>query len=245
MRPPLVNQQSYRRNHPISILTRLRIWGGGIYEEDDFYDACDELGILVWQDFAFACASYPAYPSFLKQIEEEARYNIQRLRTRPSLVIWAGNNEDYQIQQRYNLDYDYEGDKDPQSWLKGTFPARYIYEYQLPNLVEEEDPGAVYHPSSPWGDGKNTADPTVGDIHQWNGINPTFPLVFDSNGLDYSLARLDAKISRVIYHGRPVCERVRHGSIPTPVDDQVCHHRPETTVSRLHGHGLSQPSDRP
>jgi beta-mannosidase len=155
-------------------LTCIRIWGGGIYEEDDFYDACDELGILVWQDFAFACASYPTYPSFLQQIEVEARHNVRRLRTRPSLAIWAGNNEDYQIQERYNLDYDYDGDKDPESWLKGSFPARYIYEYQLPKLVKEEDPGAVYHPSSPWGDGKKTFDPTVGDIHQWNG-KPRLP----------------------------------------------------------------------
>lgn len=130
---------------------------------------CDELGILVWQDFCFACASYPTYPSFLKQVEHEARYNVRRLRCHPSLTIWAGNNEDYQIQEQHHLDYDYDGDKDPQSWLKSSFPARYIYEYLLPKVVEEEDPGAVYHPSSPWGDGKKTSDPTVGDIHQWNG----------------------------------------------------------------------------
>lgn len=155
----------------VSDLTPHRIWGGGIYEEDVFFDICDELGILVWQDFAFACASYPTYPSFLEQIEQEARYNVRRLRSHPSLAIWAGNNEDYQIQERYDLDYDYEGDKDPQSWLKGSFPARYIYEHQLPTIVQEEDPGALYHPSSPWGDGKKSFDPTVGDIHQWNGTS--------------------------------------------------------------------------
>jgi beta-mannosidase len=145
-----------------------RVWGGGIYEHDAFYDICDELGILVWQDFCMACASYPTYKGFLKEIEKEARYQLQRLRNHPSLVIWAGNNEDYQIQERYNLDYDYDGDKDPESWLKGTFPARYIYEYLLPKVVKEEIPGAAYHPSSPWGDGKKSFDPTVGDIHQWN-----------------------------------------------------------------------------
>ncbi|KIW97477.1 uncharacterized protein Z519_01061 [Cladophialophora bantiana CBS 173.52] len=145
-----------------------RIWGGGIYEDDSFYNACDSLGILVWQDFCFACASYPTYPSFLSQVEQEARFNVRRLRSHPSLAIWAGNNEDYQIQEKHNLEYDYEGDKDPQSWLKTSFPARYIYEYLLPKVVQEESPGAVYHPSSPWGDGKKTWDPTVGDIHQWN-----------------------------------------------------------------------------
>lgn len=146
----------------------IRVWGGGIYEDDVFFDACDEMGILAFQDFCMACQSSPTYPSFLKQLEDEARYNIHRLRNHPSLVIWAGNNEDYQIQEKYQLDYRYETDKDPESWLKSSFPARYIYEYFLPKIVAEEDPTAIYHPSSPWGDGKPTADPTVGDIHQWN-----------------------------------------------------------------------------
>lgn len=71
------------------------------------------------------------------------------------------------MQEKFNLDYDYEGDKDPESWLKSSFPARYIYEYHLPKIVEEESPGAIYHPGSPWGDGKTTSDQTVGDTHQW------------------------------------------------------------------------------
>ncbi|KAI0019453.1 family 2 glycosyl hydrolase [Xylariomycetidae sp. FL0641] len=145
----------------------IRIWGGGIYENDALFDACDELGVLVWHDFAFACASYPTYPSFLQSVEEEARQSVRRLRSHPCLVIWAGNNEDYQVQERYKLEYDYS-DKDPESWLKTSFPARYTYEHLLPKIVAEEDPVAIYHPSSPWGDGKPTADPTVGDIHQWN-----------------------------------------------------------------------------
>ncbi|OTA03211.1 GH2 beta-mannosidase [Trichoderma parareesei] len=145
----------------------LRVWGGGVYEEDALIEACDELGILVFHDFQFACASYPAYPSYLENLEVEARQQIRRLRTHPSVIIWAGNNEDYQVQERYKLDYDFEN-KNPDSWLKSSFPARYIYEHFLPKLIEEEDPGKIYHPSSPWGDGKPTADPTVGDIHQWN-----------------------------------------------------------------------------
>ncbi|GAP92348.1 putative glycosyl hydrolase family 2 [Rosellinia necatrix] len=145
----------------------IRVWGGGIYEHDAFFDACDELGVMVWQDFAFACASYPTYKSFLDSVEKEARQNIRRLRSHPSLIIWAGSNEDYQVQERYGLEYNYE-DKDPQSWLKSTFPARYTYEYLLPKILSEEDRFAIYHPTSPWGDGKNTADPTVGDKHQWD-----------------------------------------------------------------------------
>ncbi|KAH7070031.1 glycoside hydrolase superfamily [Paraphoma chrysanthemicola] len=150
--------------------TMLRVWGGGIYESDAFFEAADELGILVWQDFAFACANYPAYPNYLKSVEKEARQNVRRLRHHPSLVIWAGNNEDYQIVERYGLKYDVD-DHDPQSWLKTDFPARYIYEHLLPKIVDEESFGTPYHPSSPFGDGKSTTlkvDPTVGDVHQWN-----------------------------------------------------------------------------
>ncbi|KAL2815174.1 glycoside hydrolase superfamily [Aspergillus granulosus] len=146
----------------------IRIWGGGVFEPEVFYETCDALGILVWQDFLFACASYPTYPEYLKSVEQEARANVKLLRHHPSIVIYAGNNEDYQIQQTYNLTYDYDTDKDPNSWLKSSFPARYIYEYLLPKLVEEECPGLPYHPSSPWGGGKHTTDPTIGDIHQWD-----------------------------------------------------------------------------
>jgi beta-mannosidase len=150
--------------------TMLRVWGGGIYEADAFYEAADELGILIWQDFAFACANYPAYPEYLESVEKEARQNVRRLRHHPSLVIWAGNNEDYQIMERYGLEYNVE-DEDPQSWLKTNFPARYIYEHLLPKIVDEESSATPYHPSSPFGNGKSTTlkvDPSVGDVHQWN-----------------------------------------------------------------------------
>ncbi|KXJ88717.1 glycoside hydrolase superfamily [Microdochium bolleyi] len=145
----------------------VRIWGGGIYEDDALFEACDSLGLLVWHDFAFVCGNYPVFPAFLANIEAEARQNIRRLRCHPSVVIWAGNNEDYQVQERYKLDYVFE-DKDPESWKRSSFPARYIYEDLLPRILKEEDPQATYHPGSPWGDGKHTTDPTVGDIHQWN-----------------------------------------------------------------------------
>jgi beta-mannosidase len=145
------------------------IWGGGIYEEDAFYDACDELGILVWQDFMFACGSYPAFPSFLESVEAEVKCNVRRLRHHPSLIMLAGGNENYYIQEICGLTYNYDGDKDPQSWLKSTFPSRYIYEYLLPKVMQEEAPSLIYHPDSPWGDGKRILDSSVGDIHQWEG----------------------------------------------------------------------------
>ncbi|KAL1848503.1 hypothetical protein Daus18300_013604 [Diaporthe australafricana] len=149
--------------------TMVRVWGGGIYEHDSFFDACDELGLLVWHDFQFACGNYPTYNSFLNSVEAETRHNIRRLRDHPSLIIWAGNNEDYEtVQERYKLDFNPD-DKDPESWLKSSFPARYIYESLLPKTLEEEHPGMIYLPSSPWsGNGESVKDRTVGDAHEWN-----------------------------------------------------------------------------
>ncbi|KAI0397440.1 beta-mannosidase [Xylariaceae sp. FL0594] len=144
----------------------IRVWGGGIYEEQAFYDACDELGVLVWQDFMFGCGNYPAWPDLLASIKREAEENVKLLRHHPSIVIWAGNNEDYQYAESVSLEWD-QKNTDAESWLKTDFPARYIYEKILPDACRELCPGVYYHPGSPWG-GVDTRDPTVGDIHQWN-----------------------------------------------------------------------------
>lgn len=144
----------------------IRVWGGGIYEEQAFYDACDELGILVWQDFMFGCGNYPAWPELLASIKREAEENVKRLRHHPSIVIFAGNNEDYAYAESVNLTWD-KDNHDAESWLKTDFPARYIYEKILPEVCKALVPGTHYHPGSPWG-GESTADATVGDIHQWN-----------------------------------------------------------------------------
>ncbi|KAK0735073.1 glycoside hydrolase superfamily [Lasiosphaeria miniovina] len=145
----------------------IRVWGGGIYEEQAFYDACDEHGVLVWQDFMFGCGNYPAWPALLQSVDREARANVRLLRHHPSVVIWAGNNEDYQYQESEGLTYDF-ANKDAESWLRTDFPARYIYEKVLADACAELVPHTPYHPGSPWGAGRDTHDATVGDIHQWN-----------------------------------------------------------------------------
>ena len=149
----------------------LRIWGGGIYENDAFYDACDELGVLVWQDFAFACGNYPANPDFLDLVKQEAIANVTRLRHHPSIVLWAGNNEDYQYAESEGLEYD-PSDQNHEKWLESEFPARYIYEKILADVTAELIPETYYHFGSPYG-GESTIDPTVGDIHQWNVYHGT------------------------------------------------------------------------
>lgn len=144
----------------------LRVWGGGVYEQPAFYDACDEMGMLVWQDFMFACGNYPADKNFLDLVRREAIANIKILRHHPSIVLLAGNNEDYQYCETENLEYDPQ-DHDPESWLRSTFPARYIYEKILAEAASSLVPDMYYHFGSPYG-GKSSGDPTVGDIHQWN-----------------------------------------------------------------------------
>ncbi|KAI0068656.1 glycoside hydrolase family 2 protein [Artomyces pyxidatus] len=144
----------------------IRVWGGGIYEQDVFYEICDELGIMVWQDFAFGCGQYPAYDSFLKNITVEAEQNVKRLRHHPSIVIFTGNNEDYQVAESLKLELDY--DDETSDFRKTNFPARYIYERVLPSIVEKHS-DIHYHRSSPYsGHGKPTTDKQYGDLHQWN-----------------------------------------------------------------------------
>lgn len=167
---PRIEPSKYRALLKLALAgnhSMIRVWGGGIYEEDVFYDSCDELGILVWQDFLFACGNYPANDEFLDLIKREATANVKRLRHHPCIVLWAGNNEDYQYRETENLDYDPQ-DQNPENWLKSNFPARYIYEKILVDVTQELVPNTYYHFGSPFG-GKSTRDPTVGDIHQWNG----------------------------------------------------------------------------
>ncbi|WWC85605.1 uncharacterized protein L201_000469 [Kwoniella dendrophila CBS 6074] len=129
----------------------LRVWGGGVYEAEELYNACDERGILVWQDFMFGCGL------------QEAEQAVIRLRDHPSVVIFAGNNEDYALAESIGvMDYnDNSGD-----YMKSKFPARHIYEILLPEVVNRLST-IFYHRSSPYG-GKDSGDKTVGDIHQWN-----------------------------------------------------------------------------
>ncbi|GAA5879984.1 hypothetical protein JCM8547_004832 [Rhodosporidiobolus lusitaniae] len=143
----------------------VRVWGGGIYEQDFFYEFCDELGILVWQDFQFACGAYPAQvEDFTRNVKLEVEGVVKRLRDHPSLAVFAGNNEDYQIAEQMKLQYD-PNDQDG-DWLETNFPARELYERIFPSIVHSLS-DMFYWPGSPWG-GNATTDTTEGDLHCWN-----------------------------------------------------------------------------
>src|SRR5271154_6439068 len=105
----------------------LRIWGGGIYESDTLYESANKLGILIWQDFLFACGQYPCHVEFRKNVETEAIVQVKRLRKFGCVVCFVGNNEDYQVAESARLEWDSKVE-DPEKWLETNFPARYLYE---------------------------------------------------------------------------------------------------------------------
>ncbi|GII04595.1 glycoside hydrolase family 2 protein [Planobispora takensis] len=141
----------------------LRVWGGGLYESEDFYDLADELGLLVWQDFPFACAAYPEEEPLRSEVEAEARENVARLAHRPSLVLWCGNNEN--IEGR--ADWGWQEELAGRSWGAG-----YYYDL-LPSIVAELDPTRPYWPGSPYSGAPDLPpnDPARGTIHIWDVWN--------------------------------------------------------------------------
>ncbi|MGH3338568.1 MAG: glycoside hydrolase family 2 protein, partial [Propionibacteriaceae bacterium] len=144
----------------------LRVWGGGIFESDDFYRACDERGLLVWQDFLLACAAYPEESPLWEEIEAEARENVVRLMPYPSLVLFNGGNENLWGQADWNWKERLEG---------RTWGARYAYEL-FRTIVGELDPTRPYCENSPYSPGAEREsahpnDPDHGTHHQWEVWN--------------------------------------------------------------------------
>jgi beta-mannosidase len=142
----------------------IRIWGGGIYESDHFYDLCDELGIIVWQDFLFACAAYPETPAMFAEVEEEAHQAITRLSTHASLVMWCGGNECIEGFQHW-------GWKEP---LAGKAWGSTFYMDTLPTALTMFDGSRPYIPSSPFSTLKeDVKDFSSGTNHIWDVWNET------------------------------------------------------------------------
>ncbi|MDW8345247.1 MAG: glycoside hydrolase family 2 protein, partial [Verrucomicrobiae bacterium] len=137
----------------------LRVWGGGQYESDDFYELCDLKGILVWQEFIFACHKYPVvHKEFLDDVVKEATWNIRRLASHPSLIVWCGNNE-----MEWGA-WDWGFDQGAM-----TYPDYALFHLTLPRLLREEDPTRFYWPSSPYSlDGEHPNADHTGDQHPWS-----------------------------------------------------------------------------
>ena len=161
--PTRITKDKYRflvKSAHDSNMNMLRVWGGGIYESDEFYELCDEMGIMVWQDFMFACSMYPGNQEFLDSVRAEAIDNVKRLRNHPSIVLWAGNNEVETAWMNWG-------------WRQ-SLPASLWDDYKkiflgvLQEVTAQFDPTRPYWPSSPHGGLADDPDSLrSGDNHFW------------------------------------------------------------------------------
>lgn len=142
----------------------VRVWGGGIYENDEFYRQADERGIVVWQDFIFGCVPYPSDDTFLQNVDKEVVYNIKRLRNHASLAFWCGNNEVEEGLKFWGWDKDYSSEI-MEAWFEGYEKT---FRQFIPDLVETHDGTRSYIHSSPyipnWGKPETFA---MSDVHDW------------------------------------------------------------------------------
>ncbi|NML67880.1 glycoside hydrolase family 2 protein [Hymenobacter sp. RP-2-7] len=153
-------------------MNMVRVWGGGIYENQYFYDTCDEMGLLVWQDFLFACSFYPGNPEFTDNVRQELTYQVRRLRDHPSIAIWVGNNENEVAWQQWGVP-EKMGSHKLEVW------SNYLTLYRdlIPTVLHENDPSRPYWSSSPSSDFEDIAgSQTTGDMHYWDVWGSTAPI---------------------------------------------------------------------
>ena len=166
--PSTITRERYEKlisDATLSNMNMLRVWGGGVYESDEFYDLCDKYGILVWQDFMFACNFYPGDSAFVNNVEQEATQQIIRLRNHPSIALWCGNNEVEEAWWNwgYQKALNYSSKDSLEIW------SNYVGLFQdiLPSLVEKYSNGTSYISTSPkigWGHKEALLS---GDMHYW------------------------------------------------------------------------------
>jgi len=201
-------------------MNMLRLWGGGIYEHDVFYNLCDQLGILIWHDFMFACAPYPETPEFAAEVTAEAEYQVRRLRNHPSLALWCGNNENQWIHDQRCWD-------DPHNVVPGAL----YYDKILPVAVSRWDGVTPYWPGSPYG-GDDYNSQQDGDVHDWNvwfgmsprrfGEQPQGANTPESVSYKRYAEDMGRFISEFGMHASPVAETLRRVIPP----DQLFNHSP-------------------
>mgnify|MGYP006274038049 CR=1 FL=1 len=156
-------------------MNMLRVWGGGIYEDDRFYQLANQYGILIWQDFMFACTLYPGEEDFLASVREEAIDNIKRLKQHPSLALWCGNNEIAVGRDYWGWPEDYGYTAEQYAGMREEY-AR-LFETLLPQLVKEYDPTLDYVSTSPLYDYSQVEHYQDGDVHYWGVWHEEEPFV--------------------------------------------------------------------
>lgn len=190
----------------------LRVWGGGLYESEDFYDLADEMGLLVWQDFPFACAAYPEEGRFTAEVEAEAREQVTRLARHPALVLWCGNNENIEG----HADWGWQDTLEGRSWGAG------FYYDVLPRVVAELDPTRPYWPGSPYSGAPDLPpnDPSKGTVHIWT--------VWNNEDYTHYATYTPRFVAEFGFQGPPTYATLRASVTDdplTPVSPGVTHHQ--------------------
>lgn len=154
-------------------INMIRVWGGGIYENDIFYDLCDKYGILVWQDFMFANSMYPKDAAFMNNIQQEVRDNIKRLRNHPSIALWCGNNEIEVAWGNWGWQKQYGYSSKDSAEIWNTYLS--IFHEMIPQTLEKMDPTRPYVPTTPlsnWGKPENFNHASMHYWGVWHGREP-------------------------------------------------------------------------
>ena len=163
---PAISRETHKMliaSAKVTNMNMLRVWGGAIYEDDYFYQLCDENGLLVWQDFMFACALQPGDEAHLENIRQEAEFNVKRLRNHPCLALWCGNNEILHGWHAWEWQNKYDSKARDHVWAM----QEKIFNDLLPSVVKQFDAGRSYWPSSPATIDIGPPDRKSGDEHDW------------------------------------------------------------------------------
>lgn len=204
--PSRVTSEKYRKVFEDAVaanMNMLRVWGGGIYEADEFYQLADEYGILIWQDFMFACSLYPADEAFLENVKAEVTYNVKRLRNHACLALWCGNNETEMGIEFWNWPQTFNYSDETYKQLKQEYDL--LFKSVLPALVEQLDPERFYFSSSPIGFWEVKADDSKGDNHYWGVWHGEEPF----SEFKYRIPRF---MSEFGFQSFPLLSSVRHYS---------------------------------
>ena len=214
----------------------LRVWGGGIYESEDFYEICDRDGLMVWQDFLFACAAYAEEEPLRGEVVAEAREAVTRLTPHPSLVLWNGCNENIWGHE----DWGWKETLGDRSWGMG------YYTEVLPAIVAELDPARPYSAGSPWSltTSRHPNDPDHGTMHIWDVWNQVDYTVYGdyvprlASEFGYQGPPAWSTLTRAVHDDAAAARLPRDAAAPEGRGRQrQAHPRPRAAPGGAGGHG--------
>jgi len=234
-----INPDSFIKSLAKSNFNMIRIWGGGTYEKDEFYSACDQNGIMVWQDFMYACAMYPGDVDFLNNAAIEAKEQVSRLSSHPSIALWCGNNESNEAWHNWGWQKDISKKTNERIWTD----YQKLFQEILPGIVKENGNRSSYIESSPLFGRGDPRFKSEGDAHDWGIWHDEMPFEVLKNRVprfmsefgfqsfpdvrtlskfvDEKELRLDSKI--LLSHqkhpkGQQIIEKYASSEMPTPKD---------------------------